>query len=83
VEGREDNMADWIIKSKDVITGRIGENRYTTEAGFITALGDLFRDLKQQFVSATSADGKALDEATAGGLAGFTIGESGIGERPL
>jgi hypothetical protein len=80
-------MADWIIKSKDVMTGRAGENRYTTESGFITALADLFMNLKQQFVSATLSDGKVIDEAEArrlsgGGGGGFAIGDP-IGEKPL
>lgn len=76
-------MADWIIKSKEGLTGRTGENRYTTEAGFITGLGDLFGDPKQQFVGATKADGTVLDEAAARKVAGFEIGKGGIGVDPV
>jgi hypothetical protein len=70
----EDNM-DWIIRSKDGIT------HYTTEDDFRAALRGLFGDPKQ-FISATSADGKVLDEAAAKKLAGFDIGGSAIGEGP-
>jgi hypothetical protein len=69
----EDNM-DWIIQSKDGIT------HYTTEDDFRAALRDLFSDPKEQFISATLPDGTVLDEAEAKELAGFTIGESGIGQ---
>jgi hypothetical protein len=79
VEGREDNM-DWIIQSKD---GTISEiKHYTTKDDFLAALRDLFGDPKKQFVSATLSDGTVLDEASAQALAGFTIGETPIGEGP-
>ena len=69
---------DWIIQSKD---GSISEiTHYTTEDGFLAALRDLFGDPKRKFISATLPDGTVLDEAEAKELAGFTIGESGIGQ---
>lgn len=70
---------DWIIKSKDEITGRIGENRYQTEAGFRAALSGIFGDTKQRFISATLPDGTALDEAAARVPSGFVIGRGAIG----
>jgi hypothetical protein len=69
---------DWIIQSKD---GPISEiKHYTTKDDFLAALRDLFGNPKKQFVSATLSDGTVLDEASAKALAGFTIGESGIGQ---
>jgi hypothetical protein len=69
---------DWIIQSKD---GSISEiTHHTSYDGFLVALRDLFSDPKKQFVSATLSDGTVLDEAEAKELAGFTIGESGIGQ---
>jgi hypothetical protein len=73
----EDNM-DWIIRSKD---GSISDiTHHATEDGFLAALRGLFGNPKKQFVSATLSDGTVLDEASAKALAGFTIGESGIGD---
>jgi hypothetical protein len=76
---------DWIIKSKDDITGLTGENRYTVETGFLTALGGLLSDPKKQFISATLPDGTVLDAAAAKALlgGGFGIGEGVIGETPI
>ena len=73
---------DWIIQSKD---GSISDIiHYTTEDDFLAALKALFGNPKKQFVSATLSDGTVLDEAAAKAwLAGFTIGESGIGEDGL
>jgi hypothetical protein len=75
---------DWIIQSKDEISGRTGENRYETKAGFLAALRDIFGDPKKRFVGAALQDGKALDEAAARALVpGFTIGTGRIGEDPV
>jgi hypothetical protein len=72
----EDNM-NWIIQSKDRSITAI--KYYATEDAFRAALKRLFGDPKQQFISATSSDGKVLDEAAA---KGFAIGVSGIGQTP-
>jgi hypothetical protein len=74
---------DWIIQSKDESSGRTGDNHYTTEAGFLAALRDLFSNPRKQFINATLPDGTILDEAAARKLVGFAIGESGIGEDPI
>jgi hypothetical protein len=47
---------DWIIQSKDEISGRTGENRYETEAGFLAALRDIFGDPKKRCESASKVD---------------------------
>jgi hypothetical protein len=73
----EDNM-NWIIQSKDRSITDI--KYYATEDAFRAALKRLFSDPKEQFISATLPDGTVLDEAEAKELAGFTIGESGIGQ---
>jgi hypothetical protein len=72
---------DFIIKSKDGITGRTSENRYPTEEGFRAALKVLFADSREQFFIATLQDGSVIDEATARGLAqpGSAAGVSPIG----
>jgi hypothetical protein len=69
---------DWLIQSKD---GRFSDiTHHATEDDFLAALKALFSGPKKQFVSATLSDGTMLDEASAKALAGFTIGESGIGQ---
>ena len=75
--GGEDNV-DWTIQSKDRNFSDI--THHTTVDDFLAALKALFSDPKKQFVSATLSDGTVLDEASAKALAGFTIGESGIGQ---
>jgi hypothetical protein len=70
---------DWIIQSKDELTGRAGENHHITEPSFLAALRGVLRDPQKQFVSATLSDGTVLDEAAAKKLAGVTIGENGVG----
>jgi hypothetical protein len=83
--GRWEDTMGWTIESRNEATGRTGESReYSNEAGFLTALNDLFMDPKRQFVSATLPDGTVIDELAARRLAGgFTIEESGLGEAGL
>jgi hypothetical protein len=53
---------DWIIKSRDEKTGRVGERHFDTQAAFISAAQDILGDLWQQLISATLPDGTVLDE---------------------
>jgi hypothetical protein len=62
--------ADWIIKTRDEITGRISENRRQTEPGFIAAVKDRLRDPRRRLISATLPSGKVLDEAALRALVG-------------
>ena len=54
---------EWIIESYDRRTDRDGENRYATENAFISGAEELLRNMLRGFVSATSPDGRVLDEA--------------------
>jgi hypothetical protein len=60
---------DWIIESQDEITRRIGVKRYSTEAGFLAAIGDILRHPRRRLITATSPTGEVLDETAARALA--------------
>ena len=62
--------ADWIIKTRDEITGRISETRRRTETGFIAAVKDRLRDPRRRLISATLPSGKVLDETAVRVLVG-------------
>jgi hypothetical protein len=56
---------EWVINSYDRRTDRDRQSRFTTEAAFIAAAGDLLRDVWRGFVSAILPDGTEIKDAGA------------------
>ena len=56
---------EWILNSYDRRTDRDRQNRFTTEAAFITAGQDLLPDIWRGFVSAILPDGTVVKDVGA------------------